>query len=83
VSDQQIAGDSLLSAIEGAPLPDGTIPWRQLENLGVPAITDFSPTGRGFYRVILRESITPKNLLMNAQFPPVTFGTNAAAPGGG
>lgn len=82
VSDQQITGDNLLSAIEGAPLPDGIIPWRQLENLGVPATTDFSPSGRGFYRVLLRESITPKNLLMNAQFPPVSF-VNATAPGGG
>jgi type IV pilus assembly protein PilW len=82
VSDQQITGDNLLTAAEGAPLPDGTLPWRQLENLGTPGTSDFSPVGGGFYRAILREAITPKNLLMNAQFPPVTF-VNPGSPGGG
>jgi type IV pilus assembly protein PilW len=82
VSDQQITGENLLTAAEGAALPDGTIPWKQLENLGTPGTPDFTPAGGGFYRVLLRESITPKNLLMNAQFPPVTF-VNPGSPGGG
>jgi type IV pilus assembly protein PilW len=82
VSDQQFPGDNLLKPTEGAPLPDGTLPWRQLENLGTPGTSDFTPAGGGFYRAILRESITPKNLLMNAQFPPVTF-VNPGSPGGG
>lgn len=81
-SDQQFAGDNLLTSAQGAPLPDGTIPWRQLENLGTPGTPDFAPVGGGFYRVILREAISPKNLLMNAQFPPVTF-VNPGSPGGG
>jgi type IV pilus assembly protein PilW len=82
VPDPERPGDNLLTAAEGASLPDGTVPWRQLENLGTPGTPDFSPAGGGFYRVLLRESITPKNLLMNAQFPPVTF-VNPGSPGGG
>jgi type IV pilus assembly protein PilW len=82
VPDQQLSGDDLLTGAAGAPLPDGTLPWRQLENLGTPGSPDFTPAGGGFYRVILRESITPKNLLMNAQFPPVSF-VNPGSPGGG
>lgn len=81
VSDQQITGDNLMTGAQGAPLSNGAIPWRQLENLDNP-VPDFNPVGGGFYRVILRESITPKNMLMNAQFPPVSF-VNATAPGGG
>jgi type IV pilus assembly protein PilW len=72
VPDPQITGDNLLTGKEGDALPDGTVPWKQLENLDAPA-ADFSPAGGGYYRTILRESITPKNLLMNAQFPPVSF----------
>ena len=81
VPDQQISGDDLLTSAAGAPLADGTIPWRQLENLGTPG-SPTSPQGGGFYRVVLREAITPKNLLMNAQFPPVSF-VNPGSPGGG
>jgi type IV pilus assembly protein PilW len=80
--DPRTAGDDLLTGAAGAPLPDGTLPWRQLENLGAPGSPDFTPRGGGFYRVILRESITPKNLLMNSQFPPVSF-VNPGSPGGG
>lgn len=82
VPDPQIAGDNLLRRPDGgpypdgAPLPNGTIPWRHLENLELPPAPDFTPAGGHFYRVILRESITPKNLLMTRQFAPVT-------PGGG
>ncbi|HEX8703317.1 MAG TPA: prepilin-type N-terminal cleavage/methylation domain-containing protein [Myxococcaceae bacterium] len=82
VPDQQISGDDLLTSTTGATLPDGTLPWRQLENLGTPGSPDFTPAGGGYYRVILRESVTPKNLLMNAQFPPVSF-VNPGSPGGG
>jgi type IV pilus assembly protein PilW len=82
VSDQQITGDDLLTAAEGIALPDGTIPWRQFENLGTPGSPDFSPKGGGYYRVILRESITPKNLSMNAQFPPLTFVDTSTSGGG-
>jgi type IV pilus assembly protein PilW len=81
VPDQQITGDNMMTAAQGAPLANGAIPWRQLENLTGP-VPDFNPVGGGYYRVILRESITPKNLLMNAQFPPVAF-VNVNAPGGG
>jgi type IV pilus assembly protein PilW len=81
VSDQQITGDNLLTPAQGTALADGTIPWRQLENVGMP-VPQFAPAGGGYYRVILRESLTPKNLLMNAQFPPVSF-VSATAPGGG
>ncbi len=80
--DPQIVGDDLLRRPDGSPYPDGqplangTIPWRHLENLPLPPAADFTPAGGHFYRVILRESITPKNLLLNRQFAPVT-------PGGG
>ncbi|MDY7227651.1 PilW family protein [Hyalangium rubrum] len=81
VADPDIRGDNLLTATEGAPLANGTIPWRQLENLGTPAIEDFNPSGRRFYRVLLRESITPKNMMMNSQFPPVSFTANTLGGG--
>jgi type IV pilus assembly protein PilW len=80
--DPQIVGDDLLHRPDGSPYPDGqalangTIPWRHLENLQLPPAADFTPASGHFYRVILRESITPKNLLLNRQFAPVT-------PGGG
>jgi type IV pilus assembly protein PilW len=80
--DPQIVGDDLLRRpdgspyLDGQPLANGTIPWRHLENLQLPPAADFTPAGGHFYRVILRESITPKNLLLNRQFAPVT-------PGGG
>ena len=81
--DQQFAGDDLLRFRpdgtpypNGAPLPNGTVPWRHLENLDLPPAADFTPSGGGFYRMLLRESITPKNLLLNRQFAPIT-------PGGG
>jgi type IV pilus assembly protein PilW len=82
VRDPQFAGDDLLLRPNGtpypngAPLANGTIPWRHLENLELPPSADFTPVGGGFYRMLLRESITPKNLLLNRQFAPIT-------PGGG
>ncbi|MDY7231978.1 PilW family protein [Hyalangium rubrum] len=82
VADPDIRGDNLLTATEGAPLPDGTVPWRQLENLGTPGSPDFTPSGGHFYRVLLRESITSKNLMMNAQFPPVSFLSSTPVGGG-
>jgi type IV pilus assembly protein PilW len=81
VSDQQITGDNLMTGAQGVALANGAIPWRQLENLAAP-VNDFNPTGGGYYRVLLRESITPKNMQMNAQFPPVSF-LNVNARGGG
>ncbi|HYH94322.1 PilW family protein [Hyalangium sp.] len=80
--DPQIVGDDFLlkpngtAYPNGAPLPGGTIPWRHLENLDMPPTPDFTPAGNSFYRILLRESITPKNLLLNRQFAPST-------PGGG
>jgi len=82
ISDQQITGDNLMTGAQGVALANGAIPWRQMENLDTP-VADFNPVGGGYYRAILRESITPKNMLMNAQFPPVVFIDNPAAPGGG
>nr|AYM52349.1 prepilin-type N-terminal cleavage/methylation domain protein [Hyalangium minutum] len=82
VPDQGYAGDNLLAKpsgatyADGAQLPNGTVPWRHLENLEQPPAAAFTPSGGGFYRMLLRESITPKNLLLNRQFAPIT-------PGGG
>jgi type IV pilus assembly protein PilW len=80
VADVQYAGDDLLRRPNGTPYPDGaalpsgTIPWRHLENLDMPPAAGFAPAGGGFYRMLLRESITPKNLLLNRQFGPITQG---------
>jgi len=79
--DQSIVGDDLLNGAQGTPLSNGAIPWRQLENLDNPTPA-FRPQGGGYYRVILRSSITPKNMLMNAQFPPVSF-LGPSGTGGG
>jgi type IV pilus assembly protein PilW len=82
VTDPQFVGDDLLRRLDGSNYPDGTalangtVPWRHLENLETPPAVDFTPQGGGFYRMLLRESITPKNLLLNRQFAPIT-------PGGG
>lgn len=76
VREPSIAGDDLLvrpdsSAYpDGPDLPDGTRAWRHLENL-VDPVPNFRPQGGGFYRFILRQSVTPKNMLMNRQFVPV------------
>ena len=81
--DERIAGDNLLLRSDNTPFPDGdplangTVPWRHLENLTLGSIAaEFAPAGGRYYRAILRESIAPKNLLLNRQFAP----TN---PGGG
>jgi type IV pilus assembly protein PilW len=81
VPDPQIVGDDLLLQPDGTPYPDGaplgngTIPWRHLENLTTePVAQDFAPVGGHYYRAILRESITPKNLLLNRQFAPINLG---------
>ncbi|HEY0096189.1 MAG TPA: prepilin-type cleavage/methylation domain-containing protein, partial [Archangium sp.] len=58
----------------GPALPSGATPWRQLENLGTTPARDFDPRGGGFTRAVLREAITPKNLLMRSQFIPVHRG---------
>jgi type IV pilus assembly protein PilW len=82
VPDPQIVGDDFLRRPDGSPFPDGValpngiVPWRHLENLDMPPAQGFTPAGGSFYRVLLRESITPKNLLLNRQFAPST-------PGGG
>ncbi|WP_224250309.1 PilW family protein [Hyalangium gracile] len=83
VPDPQITGDNLLVRPDGTPYPDGpalantVIPWRHLENLTLtPVDPQFTPSGGHYYRAILRESITPKNLLLNRQFGPIN-------PGGG
>jgi type IV pilus assembly protein PilW len=75
VPDPSYAGDDLMLRPDGSPYPDGAaledgqLPWRHLENLENP-VPAFTPRGGGFYRAILRESITPKNLLLNRQFVP-------------
>ncbi|WP_044196775.1 PilW family protein, partial [Hyalangium minutum] len=77
VPTPRFAGDDLMRRHDGtpypdgAPLPNGTVPWRHLENLELPPAADFTPSGGGFYRMLLRESITPKNLLLNRQFAPI------------
>ncbi len=48
--------------------------WRQLENLGTTPAPAFDPRGGGFSRAVLREAITPKNLLMRSQFIPIHRG---------
>jgi type IV pilus assembly protein PilW len=55
---------------------DGAPAWSELENLGEVPSPLFDPRGGGFYRAVLRQSITPKNLLSRSQFLPTT-------PGGG
>ncbi|MDC0713057.1 prepilin-type N-terminal cleavage/methylation domain-containing protein [Stigmatella sp. ncwal1] len=73
--DPQHVGDDLMLANAGEAI-GATVPWRQLENLSVTGVTpdtsDFTPQGRGFYRVILREAITPKNIQLNSQFIATT-----------
>ncbi|MFL5346792.1 MAG: PilW family protein [Hyalangium sp.] len=83
VPDPQIPGDNLLTRFDGSPYPtgptlaDGTKAWRQLENLTQGTIAAaFTPSGGHYYRTIVRQSVAPKNMLMNRQFVPVT-------PGGG
>lgn len=80
VPDNQIPGDDLMLKPDGTAYPDGpALPgglgraWRHLENLGTPA-AGFRPAGGGFYRFILRQSITPKNMEVNRQFVPVNSG---------
>jgi type IV pilus assembly protein PilW len=75
--DPEIPGDDLLLRLDGNPYPDGpALPgangraWRHLENLGAPT-ADFRPAGGGFYRFILRQSVTPKNMEVSRQFVPV------------
>ncbi len=79
VPDPQFQGDNLLTRRDGTAYPDGPpLPgnngraWRHLENLGNNNLPgDFRPADGGYYRFILRQSIAPKNLLMNRQFIPV------------
>ncbi|WP_225410326.1 prepilin-type N-terminal cleavage/methylation domain-containing protein [Stigmatella hybrida] len=75
VPDPQHTGDNLMLSSEGT-LIGGIVPWRQLENLSVTGLTpntkDFTPQEGGYYRVILRESVTPKNLQLNSQFIATT-----------
>ncbi|WP_224361586.1 PilW family protein [Hyalangium versicolor] len=79
VPDPQIVGDNLMKRRDGSDYPDGTplangaVPWRHWENLEVPT-PDFTPSGGHFYRAILRQSISPKNLQMSRQFAPVNQG---------
>jgi type IV pilus assembly protein PilW len=78
VADPQLPGDNLLVRPGGLPYPDGPQlagntgrAWRHLENLGTAPAADYTPSGGGFYRFILRQSVAPKNMLMNRQFVPV------------
>jgi type IV pilus assembly protein PilW len=78
VPDPQIPGDNLLTHPDGTPYPDGPdlggsiLAWRHLENLTLgPLAPEFKPSGGHFYRTILRQSVAPKNMLMNRQFIPV------------
>ncbi len=76
--DPQRPGDDVLTlgttGHAGPALPSGATPWRQLENLGTTPAREFDPRGGGFTRAVLREAITPKNLLMRSQFIPVHRG---------
>nr|AYM52686.1 prepilin-type N-terminal cleavage/methylation domain protein [Aggregicoccus edonensis] len=78
VPDPQFAGDDALSP--GAAWASGTYggatTWNQLENLGTAPSAKYDPRGGGFYRVVMRQAVTPKNLLTRSQFLPTT-------PGGG
>jgi type IV pilus assembly protein PilW len=83
VADPQLIGDDLMRRPDGTAYLDGPAlggtagrAWRHLENLGPNPAAAFRPSGGGFYRFILRQSVAPKNLLMSRQFVPVT-------PGGG
>lgn len=75
--DPQFAGDDALTpgAVWATGAYAGTTTWNQLENLGTPN-TKYDPRGGGFYRVVMRQAVTPKNLLTRSQFLPIT-------PGGG
>jgi type IV pilus assembly protein PilW len=81
VPDPQLpgGGDNMLVKPDGTTYPDGPTlagangrAWRHLENLtGTTPAPDYTPSGGGFYRFILRQSVAPKNMLMNRQFIPV------------
>ncbi len=80
VPDPQIVGDNLMQRPDGSPYPNGpalldatgSTAWRHLENLTLgPTAPDFTPSGGHYYRTLLRQSVAPKNLLMNRQFIPV------------
>jgi type IV pilus assembly protein PilW len=58
---------------DGVVLSTGQRSWAQLENLTAPS-PQFNPAGGGFYRQVLRTSVSPKNLLSRSQFLPVTRG---------
>jgi type IV pilus assembly protein PilW len=74
--DPQLPGDD--ARVPGAPWSTGSYggvtTWNQLENLGPTPNSQYDPRGGGFYRVVLRQAITPKNLLIRSQFLPVTLG---------
>lgn len=81
VPDAQVEGDDLLLRPDSTLYPDGPaltagpLPWRHLENLTLEALAaDFKPQGGHHYRIILREAVTPKNMLLNRQFAPMTEG---------
>ncbi len=52
---------------EGA-LSDGTVVWRQMENLDGTPSEVFDPRGRHYLRTVSRLSVTPKNMMMRSQF---------------
>lgn len=78
VPEPQHPGDNLLTAAEGAEMTGIGVPWRQLENLSLSLPTteteDFTPSGGHYYRTILRQTITPKNMSSNSQFVTTTLG---------
>lgn len=53
---------------------NSTTTWAQLENLPATPNATFDPRGGGFYRVVLRQTIAPKNMLSRSQFLPITVG---------
>lgn len=79
-ADPKIEGDTLFDNSSGASawnqqtFSNGTVAWRQLENLANPANAAFNPVEGGYSRSVMRLSISTKNLMMARQFPPGAFG---------
>jgi len=70
-SQEGATGDDESQLLAGTALSNGTVPWRNLENLGTPGGNPvLDPQGRGFARSVFRIAVVPKNYLMRAQFLP-------------
>ncbi len=74
VPEQAYAGDDALAP--GQPWTQGTFGgttvWTQMENLGNTPNVKFDPRGKGYYRIVSRQALTPKNMLSRSQFIPTT-----------